>query len=189
MFKGKFSLLFFFTVFVIFLFFFNTTNEASSSLLKGVSEHLDPIIEKIEAGPGVPDPEVKKQKLALKIHEEYGELKILFESDDTKKAKKMAKILGKKATLVVGSQTYYGNKQIRDFWNSIKDDYQSVVFTLDSAIIYFEEIEEIEDFDHIAYEFFTFKLFKVQAGKILKNQDGHGGRSCRHIHGCECRTR
>jgi len=185
----KYSYLFLLIVFVVFFLFASTTNEASSSLRKDVPEHLRPIIEKIKVGPGVDDPVEKKLKLALKIHEEYGDLQALFESDDTKKAKKMADILGKKATLVVGSQTHYGKQQIRKFWNSIKDDYQSVVFTLDSAIIVFEEMEEMEDYDHIAYEFFTFKLIDQQAGIILKNQDGRGGRSCRHIHGCECRTR
>ncbi len=189
MFKGKFSLLFFITVSVTFLFFFNTTNEASSSLRKDVPEHLIPFMEKIKAGPGVDHPVEKRLKLALKIHKEYEDLQDLFESDDTNKANKMAKILGKKATLVVGSQTYYGKQQIRDFWDGVQDDYQSVVFTLDWAIIVYEEMEEMEEYDHIAYEFFAFSLIDQSAGKILKNQDGRGGRSCRHILGCECRTR
>ncbi len=130
MFKGKFSLLFFFTVFVTFLFFFNTTNEASSSLLKGVSEHLDPIIEKIEAGPGVPDPEVKKQRLAEKIQEDYADLKDLFDNNDPKLGKEMAKILGKKATIVFDYETYRGIGRIKQFWVDQRVTHQSVEFRL-----------------------------------------------------------
>ncbi len=185
----KHSYLFPLIVCVVFFLFSITTNEASSSLQKDVPEHLRPIIEKIKAGSGVDDPVEKRLKLALKIHKEYGDLQALFESDDTNKAKKMAKILGKKATLVVGSQTYYGKQQIRDFWDGVQDDYQSVVFTLEWAFIVFEEMAEMEDYDHVAYEYFTFKLIDQPEGKILKNQDGEGGRSCRHIYGCECRTR
>lgn len=189
MFKGKFSLLFFLTVSVTFLFFFNTTNEASPSLRKDVPEHLIPIMDKIEAGPGIDDPVEKKLKLALKIHKDYGDLQALFESDDTNKANEMAKILGKKATLKVGSVIYRKNK-IKKFWKDMREEgYIRVEFDLNRAFIVSEEMAEMEDFDHIAYEFFTFKLFKEEAGIILKNQDGRGGRSCRHILGCECRTR
>jgi hypothetical protein len=191
MFKGKFSLLFFFTVFVTFLFFFNTTNEASSSLLKGVSEHLSPIIEKIDAGPGIDESDVKKQKLAEKIFQDYAKLKTIFESKDSP-GNEMAKILGKKAILVVGSEEHIGKKEISKFWNAKKEaGYQLEGFTLEWAFIVSEEkiTEEMEDYDHIAYESFTFTIHKPSAGKILKNQDGRGGRSCRHIHGCECRTR
>ena len=184
MFKRKYSLLFPLIVFVAFLFFSNTTNEASPD----PHQSKEDIIAITEAGPGIADEEVKKQKLAEKIVQDYAELETIFESEDSP-GNKMAKILGKKAILVVGSQTHYGKHQIRNFWNSIKDDYQSVVFTLDSAIIVYEEMEEMEEYDHIAYEFFTFKLIDQQAGIILKNQDGRGGRSCRHIHGCDCRTR
>jgi len=116
------------------------------------------------------------------------------ETEETPKlGRKMAAILGKKATLVVGSVNYSGEEnEIRDFWNGKKDaGYQSVDFTLVWAFIVSEEIitEEMGDYDHIAYEHFTFSLIESRAGKILKNQDGRGERSCRHIYGCECRTR
>ena len=185
----KYSYLFLLIVFGVFFLFASTTNEASSSLRKDVPEHLRPIIEKIKAGPGVDDPVEKKLKLALKIHEEYGNLMTVFESENSP-GNQMAKILGKKATLVVGSDTYHGKREIRDFWNGKKEaGCQLEDFTLELAIIVFEEMEEMEDYDHIAYEFFTFTLLYQSAGIILKNQDGRGGRSCRHIHGCECRTR
>ena len=195
MFKGKFSLLFFLTFSVTFLFFFNTTNEASSSLEKDVSALLLPptdIMDRIKAGPGVDNPKEKRTKLAEKIISEYAELKTIFEDESSPQlGNKMAKILGKKATLVVGSDKYHGKKEIKDFWNGIdKDQYQHVDFTLEWAFIVFEEMAEMEDYDHMAYEYFTFKLTTDQSeGKILKNQDGKGGRSCRHIYGCECRTR
>jgi len=190
MFKGKFSLLFFLTVFVTFLFFFNTTNEASPAS----PQSEDDIIAITEAGPGVDEPNVKKEKLAKKIVKEYAKLKTIFETERTPKlGRKMAAILGKKATLVVGSDKYSGKKnEIRDFWNDKKDaGYQSVDFTLEWAFIVSEEIitEEMGDYDLIAYESFTFALLLQSAGKILKNQDGRGERSCRHIYGCECRTR
>jgi hypothetical protein len=190
MFKGKFSLLFFLTVSVTFLFFFNTTNEASPDPAQTVPQ----IIALTQTGPAVPDPEVKKEKLAEKIVKEYAKLKTIFENESTPKlGRKMAAILGKKATLVVGSVHYsWEENEIMDFWNSKKDaGYQSVDFTLVWAFIVSEEIEteEMGDYDHIAYEYFTFKLINQQAGKILKNQDGRGERSCRHIYGCECRTR
>ena len=191
MFKGKFSLLFFITVSVTFLFFFNTINEASSSLEKDVPEDLIPIMDKIEAGSAVPYPEVKKQRLAEKIQKDYADLKDLFDNNDPKLGKEMAKILGKKATIVFDNETIQGKKDIEKFWDNKRLTHQSVVFTLEWAFIVFEEkiTEEMEDYDHIAYESFTFSLIASQAGKILKNQDGRGGRSCRHILGCDCRTR
>jgi hypothetical protein len=186
----KYSYLFPLIVLVVFFLFSITTNEASSRLEKDVSAKLQTIIEKIKAGPGVDDPVKKREKLAEKIINEYAELKTIFESEDSP-GNKMAKILGKKATLVVGSEKYHGKKEIRDFWNLMKAGHQHVDFTLKWAFIVFEEkiTEEMEDYDHIAYEHFTFKLLDQPEGKILKNQDGEGGRSCRHIHGCECRTR
>jgi hypothetical protein len=154
-----------------------------------VSEHLDPIIEKIEAGPGIPDSEVKKQRLADKIFQDYAKLKSLFDNAEHNFGKKMAKILGKKATIVFGDETIQGKKDIEDFWVNQRVTHQSAEFRLKWAFIVSEEMAEMEDFDHIAYEYFTFSLIASQAGIVLKNQDGHGGRSCRHIYGCECRTR
>jgi len=149
------------------------------------------IIDRINAGPGVDNPAAKRQSLADKIIREYAELETIFESEDSP-GNKMAKILGKKAILVVGSDKYIGKREIREFWNDKKDaGYQLEDFTLEWAFIVSEEkiTEEMEDYDHIAYECFTFCLIRTQVGKILKNQDGRGGRSCRHMHGCECRTR
>ena len=185
MFKGKFSLLFFLTVSVTFLFFFNTTNEASPDRSQTISQ----IKALTKTGPGVPDPEVKKQRLAEKIQEDYAELKRLFDSEEHNFGKNMAKILGKKATIVFGDDTIRGKKDIEDFWVNKRVTHQSAEFRLEWAFIVSEEMAEMEDFDHIAYEFFTFRLLEEEAGIILKNQDGKGGRSCRHIHGCECRTR
>ena len=191
MFKGKFSLLFFLTVSVTFLFFFNTTNEASPNLNLRDPQTIADIIALTRAGPGVDEPNFKKQKLAEKIEQDYAKLKTIFESEDSP-GNKMAKILGKKAILVVGSEKHIGKKEISKFWNDKKEaGYQLEGFTLEWAYIVSEEkiTEEMEDYDHIAYEKFTFSITRSQAGKILKNQDGAGGRSCRHIHGCECRTR
>jgi len=152
-----------------------------------------PIIDRIKAGPGVDNPVEKRQSLADKIIREYAELETIFESENSP-GNKMAKILGKKAVLVVGpeNEKHSGKQEIKRFWNDKKAaGYQLEVLTLEWAFIVAEEkiTEEMEDFDHIAYEYFTFRLIRAQAGKILKNQDGRGGRSCRHIHGCECRTR
>jgi hypothetical protein len=192
MFKGKFSLLFFFTVFVTFLFFFNTTNEASSSLEKDASALRPPppeIMEKIKAGPGVGNAVEKRTKLAEKIIQDYGDLKTHFDNKEPDFGQEMAKILGKKATIVFDDVTYRGIGRIKKFWVDQRETHQSVVFTLEWAFIVSEEMAEMEDFDHIAYEIFTFSLIASREGKILKNQDGRGGRSCRHILGCECRTR
>lgn len=185
MFKGKFSLLFFFTVFVTFLFFFNTTNEASPDPPQTIPQ----IIALTHTGPGIPDPNVKKQRLAEKIQEDYADLKDLFDSNDSELGKEMADILGKKATIVFNDKTYRGKGRIKQFWVDMRLTHQSVEFRLEWAFIVSEEMAEMEDFDHIAYESFAFSLIEKQAGIILKNQDGHGGRSCRHIYGCECRTR
>jgi len=185
MFKGKFSLLFFLTVSVTFLFFFNTINEASPDPPQSKEE----IIAKTEAGPGVDEPEAKKEKLAEKIVQDYANLKRLFDSEEHNFGKKMAKILGKKATIVFGDETIQGKKDIEDFWVNKRVTHQSAEFRLELAFIVSEEMAEMEEFDHIAYEFFVFSLFVQPEGKILKNQDGRGERSCRHIYGCECRTR
>ena len=187
----KYSYLFPLIVFVTLLFFSSTINQASSSLQGKLSSAEQSIMDKIEAGPGVDDPEFKRQRLAVKVYSEYAKLKEFFDSNHPKLGKEMAKILGKKAILKVGSVIYRKNK-IKEFWEDMrKEGYIRVEFDLKWAFIVFEEklTEEMEDYDHIAYEYFTFKLFKEQAGKILKNQDGKGGRSCRHIHGCDCRTR
>jgi hypothetical protein len=149
----------------------------------------------IEVGPGVDDPELKKQKLAKKISDDYAELKKLFESDsyDSKLGKNMAKILGKKATLVVGSTIYQyrGENRIEDFWNGVWEINKTVVFNLKWAFIVSEVLEEIEDYDHIAYETFEFHIYAPPEpdGEILKNQTGKGERSCRHTRICNCITR
>ena len=69
--------------------------------------------------------------------------------------------------------------------------YQSVQFILNWAYIVSEEkeTEEMDDYDHIAYEAFEFHLYKPTEGKILKNQTGRGERSCRHTQICDCITR
>ncbi len=177
-------------VFFAFFFFSITTNEASFCLEKNV-----PAIEKttkdlIEAGPGVGNADFKKQKLAAKIIGEYADLENLFREKEEKMGKEMAKILGKKATLVVGSDIYHGKREIKDFWNGVKNDYQTVAFSLKWAFIV-SEADEMDNYDHIAYEAFEFHLYPPPEpdGKILKNQTGRGERSCRHTQICNCITR
>lgn len=188
----KYSFLFPLIVFVALLFFSSITNEASPDLQQKAPERIPINLDDIKAGPGVENADFKRQKLADKISSEYDKLKELFDSDsyDSKLGKNMAKILGKKATLVVGSDTYFGKKEIRDFWNGVWEKDKTVVFNLKWAFIVFEEkvTEEMDDYDHIAYEAFEFHIFKPE-GKILKNQTGRGERSCRHTQICTCITR
>ncbi len=177
-------------VFFAFLFFSITTNEASPDLQQKGPEKIPINLDDIDVGPGVDDPELKKQRLAEKISDEYAELKDLFDSNifNPKLGKKMAKILGNKATLVVGPNTYHGKKQIKDFWNGVWGKEKTVVFNFEWAFIVYEVQTEMEDYDHIAYEVFNFHICKTE-GKILKNQTGRGERSCRHTKICDCITR
>jgi hypothetical protein len=182
-------------VFVALLFFSITTNEASPNLQQKVPEDLRLIIEKIKAGPAVDDSYTKREKLAEKIQEDYAKLKDLFDNERHNFGQKMAMILGKKATLLFEGETYrWKNNGIKDFWIKKRETYDKVEFDLEWAFIVFEEketkeIEEMPDYDHIAYEHFTFKLLKQEEGEILKNLDGDGERSCRHTQICDCITR
>jgi len=102
----------------------------------------------------------------------------------------MAKILGKKATIVFDDEKIRGIGKIKKFWEDERENYQSVEFRLNWAVIFFEKItEEKKDYDHIAYEAFEFHLYRRSEGEILENQTGRGERSCRHIYDCECVTR
>ena len=186
----KYSFLFPLIVFVALLFFSSITNEASPDLQQKVLEQRPINLDDIKAGPGVENADFKRQKLADKISSEYDKLKELFDSNifDPKLGKNMAKILGNKATLVVGSDIYHGKKEIKDFWNGVWGKGKTVVFNFEWAFIVFEVQKEMEDHDHIAYEVFNFHIYEPE-GKILKNQTGRGERSCRHTQICDCITR
>ncbi len=179
--------LFALSVFVAFLFFSSITNEASPNFQQMATKDKIPTIEKINAGPGVKDPVSKKEKLAKKIDKDYADLKRIFEEREGNFGQKMAKTLGKKAIIVVGDEVYYGKRKIREFWEEMRETYESVEFNLEWAFIVFEEHvpEEMEDYDLIAYEYFKFHLLDLGEGEILKNQDGEGERSGRHTQGCE----
>jgi hypothetical protein len=189
----KYSFLFPLIVFVALLFFSNTNNEASPDLQPMPPQTKEDIEALIQVGPGVDDPEgLKKQKLAEKIFADYAKLKELFDSNDPKLRKKMAKKFGKKATIVTpGDKRIRKLKNIEEYWTNVPPEYLTVQFILKWAYIVFEEkeTEEMDDYDHIAYESFYFHLYEESQGKILKNRTGRGERSCRHTQICDCITR
>ncbi len=180
-------------VFIAFLFFSITTNEASPNLELRQPQTIEEIKALIQVGPGVDDPCVKKQRLAEKIFADYKKLKELFDSNDPNERKKMAKILGKKATIVKPDKEKIRKEKIKKYWKDEVPQSHSVQFILNWAHIVFEEkeTEEMDDYDHIAYESFKFHLYPPPEpdGKILKNQTGGRERSCRHTRICNCITR
>ncbi len=187
----KYSFLFPLIVFVALLFFSSITNEASSQQEPVPPEIMDQFEGLIQAGPGVDDSELKIEKLAEKICRDYAKLRKLFEDEKGKYGKKMYLVLGKKATIVFGDVVYRGKDNIINFWVRQRASYNSIEFDLEWAFIVFEEkgTEEMADYDHIAYEYFKFKLLDLGKGEILKNQNGRGERSCRHTLICDCITR
>lgn len=177
---------------VAFLFCSSINNEASPNLTQELPGAIRSIIDDIKAGPGVDDGYNKRVKLAEKIVADYANLKDLFDNERPNFGQKMAMVLGKKATLKFGDKTYrWKNNGIRDFWIKQRETHDKVEFDLEWAFIVFEEqeTEEMADYDHIAYEYFTFRLLVQPEGEILKNQDGGGERSCRHTRICDCITR
>jgi len=187
----KHSFLFPLIVFVALLFFSSITNGASSSLQTDVPSKLKTITGNIQAGPGIEDDELKKAKLAAKIYKDYAKLRKIFEDKKGNYGQKMYLVLGKKATLVFENVVYRGKCEISDFWVKQRDSHNSVEFDLEWAFIVYEEkvTEEMDDYDHIAYESFTFRLLDLRKGEILTNQTGRGERSCRHTQICNCITR
>ncbi len=187
----KYSFLFPLIVFVAFFFFSSITNEASSQQESVPPKIIDQFKGLIEAGPGVEDPELKKAKLAEKIYKDYTKLRKLFEDEQGNYGQKMYLVLGKKATLVFEDVVYRGKDNISNFWVGQRASHNSLEFYLEWAFIVFEEkeTEEMADYDHIAYEYFKFRLLDLRKGEILKNQTGRGERSCRHTQICDCITR
>ena len=70
----KYSFLFPLIVFVALLFFSSITNEASPDLQQEVPEQIPINLDDIKVGPGVDEPDVKRDNLAAKISDDYKEL-------------------------------------------------------------------------------------------------------------------
>ena len=141
----------------------------------------------IKIGPTVENHDVKKQKVAQKIHDDYLELCNLFIAGDYDG---MADILGKNASIKTADGEYVrGQGNIKKYWMRMKEEenYDRVEFELVWAVIVHEERNPIfaRDTDNMVYENFQFHLIKQSSGRIITNQDGDGERSGRHIHGCE----
>lgn len=177
----------FFIVFVIsiaFLFSRPGINGQPQCQERQTNEEIERLI---RIGTTVEIPDVKKQKVAQKIHDDYLELCNLFIAEDYSG---MTDILGKNASLKTADGEYIrGQGKIKTYWKRMKEEenYDRVEFELIWAVIVHEERNPIfaRDTDNMVFENFQFHLIKQSSGEIIKNQDGGGERSGKHIHGCD----
>ncbi|MCK4829298.1 hypothetical protein KA005_76950 [bacterium] len=173
-------------VFVLFFTFLLFRPSATGQTECQSRQTVEEIMELIKMGSTVvpQDPRDKKEDVAQKIFDDYLKICQRFEEGDFKG---MEDLLGKKASLKVDGRYIRGMGKIRDYFEEQRGTYQRVEFVLLWAVIVHEDKKPIfaRNSDNMVYENFEFHLINQRGGEIIKNQDGGGERSGRHIHGCE----